>query len=86
MFLRLPRISLSLGMAAGPVAGGMIYDATGGYGWLYLGSATIGVGAFLIALTFKPFPKPRLMAAPEPTLNGVSSSPAHSCRARLRSA
>ena len=44
----------SLGMAAGPVVGGMIFDRLGGYGWLYLGSSAMGLGAFLIALTFKP--------------------------------
>jgi MFS family permease len=47
----------SLGMATGPVIGGMIYDALGSYGWLYIGSWAVGIGAFLIALTFKPFPK-----------------------------
>jgi MFS family permease len=44
----------SLGMAAGPVVGGMIFDRLGSYGWLYLGSSAMGLGAFLIALTFKP--------------------------------
>jgi MFS family permease len=55
----------SLGMATGPLAGGMIYDAFGGYAWLYIGAWGIGIGAFLIALTFKPFPKdqPALTAA-----------------------
>jgi MFS family permease len=55
----------SLGMATGPLAGGLIYDAFAGYGWLYIGSWGIGIGAFLIALTFKPFPrdKPALAAA-----------------------
>jgi MFS family permease len=47
----------SLGMAAGPVAGGLIYDVVGSYRWLYIGSSAIGLGAFLIALTFRPFPK-----------------------------
>ncbi|MGZ6039649.1 MAG: MFS transporter [Phenylobacterium sp.] len=47
----------SLGMAAGPVVGGMIYDAVGSYRWLYVGSCAIGLGAFLIAMTFRPFPK-----------------------------
>jgi MFS family permease len=46
-----------LGMATGPVAGGLIYDAFASYAWLYAGSAAVGMGAFLIALTFKPFPK-----------------------------
>ncbi|WP_176047308.1 MFS transporter [Burkholderia sp. BCC1644] len=48
----------SLGMAAGPVAGGLIVDTFGSYGWLYLGSFAIGIGAFLIAMMFRPFPKP----------------------------
>lgn len=49
----------SLGMAAGPVAGGLIVDAFGSYGWLYLGSFAIGIGAFLIATMFRPFAKAR---------------------------
>ncbi len=49
----------SLGMAAGPVAGGLIVDAFGSYGWLYLGSFAIGLGAFLIATMFRPFAKAR---------------------------
>jgi MFS family permease len=44
----------SLGMATGPVAGGLIFDALGTYRWLYLGSFLIGLGAFAIALLFKP--------------------------------
>ncbi len=44
----------SLGMATGPVVGGLIYDNLGSYGWLYLGSCGMGLGAFLVALTFKP--------------------------------
>ncbi|KAB0648613.1 MFS transporter, partial [Burkholderia territorii] len=52
----------SLGMAAGPVAGGLIVDALGGYGWLYLGSFAIGIGAFLVAMMFRPFPKTRSQA------------------------
>jgi MFS family permease len=47
----------SLGMATGPVAGGLIYDTFGSYQWLYVGACGIGIGAFLIALTFRPFPK-----------------------------
>jgi MFS family permease len=46
----------SLGMATGPLAGGLIYDAFASYAWLYIGSWAFGFGAFLIALTFKPFP------------------------------
>jgi MFS family permease len=47
----------SLGMATGPLAGGMIYDAMGSYRWLYIGSFAIGLCAFAIALTFRPFPR-----------------------------
>jgi MFS family permease len=55
----------SLGMAIGPVAGGLIYDVFASYGWLYIGAWGLGIGAFLIALTFKPFPRerPELAAA-----------------------
>lgn len=51
-----------LGMATGPLTGGLIYDASGGYAWLFVLSAVLGLGAFLIALTFRPFPRPQ--AAP----------------------
>ena len=47
----------SLGMSTGPILGGWIYDTTGSYGWLYIGSFAMGLGAFLIAMTFRPFPK-----------------------------
>ncbi|HXZ16513.1 MAG TPA: MFS transporter [Roseiarcus sp.] len=47
----------SLGMATGPLAGGLIYDALASYTWLYVGSWAMGLGAFLIAATFRPFPK-----------------------------
>ena len=47
----------SLGMATGPVAGGLIYDTFASYTWLYVGSFGLGLGAFLIAMTFRPFPK-----------------------------
>jgi len=48
----------SLGMATGPVAGGLIYDTFASYAWLYIGSWAVGLGAFAIILTFRPFPKP----------------------------
>jgi predicted MFS family arabinose efflux permease len=54
----------SLGMATGPLAGGLIYDSLGSYGWLYIGACGTGIGAFLIASTFKPFPEAQ--PAPEP--------------------
>ncbi|SKA15345.1 Sugar phosphate permease [Enhydrobacter aerosaccus] len=46
----------SLGMALGPAVGGWIYDSYGSYGWLYIGSFGIGLGAAAIALTFPPLP------------------------------
>ena len=48
-----------LGMATGPLTGGLIYDATGGYGWLFALSATLGIGAVMIALSFRPFARPQ---------------------------
>jgi MFS family permease len=47
----------SLGMATGPVVGGLIVDRFASYSWLYLCSWGLGMGAFLIALMFRPFPK-----------------------------
>ncbi|WP_316214699.1 MULTISPECIES: MFS transporter [unclassified Bradyrhizobium] len=59
----------SLGMATGPLAGGLIYDAFSSYAWLYIGSWLMGLGAFLIAMTFRPFPK----LEPEPAPAQVSA-------------
>jgi MFS family permease len=62
----------SLGMATGPIAGGLIYDTFASYTWLYVGSWAMGLGAFLIAMTFRPFPKadpkadPTVRSAPVP--------------------
>ena len=44
----------SLGMALGPLAGGWIFDSFASYGWLYLGSCGMGLGAVAIMLTFRP--------------------------------
>lgn len=44
----------SFGMALGPVAGGLIYDTFASYVWLYVGCFAVGLGAFAIALNFKP--------------------------------
>jgi len=62
----------SLGMATGPVAGGLIYDTFASYAWLYIGSWAFGLGAFAIALTFRPFPKAEasVFAAPQGSLAG----------------
>ncbi len=47
-----------LGMATGPVLGGWIFDRTGGYGGLYITCCLLGLAAFGIAMTFRPFPRP----------------------------
>jgi MFS family permease len=57
----------SLGMALGPLMGGWIYDAYASYLWLYVISFGMGVGAAVIATTFRPFPKP-----PAERLQGLS--------------
>ena len=54
----------SLGMAMGPIAGGLIYDTFASYAWLYIGAWGMGLGAFLMAMSFRPFP--RAQAAPVP--------------------
>ncbi|ANW02623.1 MFS transporter [Bradyrhizobium icense] len=54
----------SLGMATGPLAGGLIYDTFASYAWLYIGSWIMGLGAFLIMMTFRPMMVAR--AAPVP--------------------
>ena len=45
----------SLGMAFGPLAGGWVFDTYASYGWLYIGSFGVGLGAAAIALAFPPF-------------------------------
>ena len=46
-----------LGMATGPVIGGVIYDTYATYSWLFIFAFGMGIGSVLIALTFKPFPR-----------------------------
>lgn len=53
----------SLGMAFGPLAGGWVFDSFGGYGWLFFGSALVGLGAVAVALAFPPLPKRGLQPA-----------------------
>ncbi|WP_027145777.1 MFS transporter [Mesorhizobium sp. WSM3626] len=53
----------SLGMALGPLAGGMIFDAYASYHWLFIGSALIGLGAAGIAIAFPPLPRTVLQTA-----------------------
>jgi MFS family permease len=52
-----------LGMATGPLTGGLIYDTFASYTWLFVGSWGLGIGAFLMAMTFKPFPKDQTVPA-----------------------
>src|SRR6185436_18547896 len=47
----------TLAMALGPLAGGWIFDASGGYAWLYAGSFIIGLCAAAIAFAFPPVPR-----------------------------
>jgi MFS family permease len=54
----------SLGMATGPIAGGLIYDTFASYAWLYIGAWGMGLGAFLMAMSFRPFPKARVAQVP----------------------
>lgn len=54
----------SLGMATGPIAGGLIYDSFASYAWLYIGAWGVGIGAFLMALSFRPFPKAGVAPVP----------------------
>jgi MFS family permease len=56
----------TVGMALGPWVGGRLYDASGNYAWLFIGSAGIGLGAVAIALTFRS-PRPLPAALPSPT-------------------
>jgi hypothetical protein len=42
----------------------LIYDTFASYAWLYIGSWAVGLGAFLIAMTFRPFPKGATQPAP----------------------
>lgn len=53
----------SLGMATGPIAGGLIYDTFASYAWLYIGAWGMGIGAFLMIMMFRPFPKPQAVPA-----------------------
>jgi MFS family permease len=53
----------SLGMALGPVVGGLIYDTFSSYAWLFIGAFSLGIGAFLAALAFTRLPRRQTMAA-----------------------
>jgi MFS family permease len=53
----------SLGMALGPVLGGLIYDTFSSYAWLFIGAFCLGIGAFLAALAFTRQPRRQMLAA-----------------------
>jgi MFS family permease len=53
----------SIGMAFGPLAGGWVFDASGAYTWLFIGSFAVGLGAIAVALAFPPQPRERLQLA-----------------------
>jgi MFS family permease len=53
----------SLGMALGPVLGGLIFDTFSSYAWLFIGAFSLGIGAFLAALAFTRLPRRQLVAA-----------------------
>jgi MFS family permease len=53
----------SLGMALGPVVGGMIYDTFSSYAWLFIGAFSLGIGACLAALAFTRLPRARVMVS-----------------------
>jgi MFS family permease len=53
----------SLGMALGPVVGGLIYDSFASYAWLFIGAFSLGLGAFLAALAFTRLPRRQVMPA-----------------------
>jgi MFS family permease len=46
----------SLGMAAGPLAGGVVFDTLGSYAWMFIGSSMIGFGAVAMSFAFPPQP------------------------------
>jgi MFS family permease len=53
----------SLGMSAGPVVGGWIFDSFGGYSWLFFASLGLAVGAMAIAFAFPRALQPQLQPA-----------------------
>jgi MFS family permease len=47
-----------LGMATGPLVGGVIFDTYGTYRWLYVSSFVVGLVAVAVMLAFRPFRPP----------------------------
>jgi len=54
----------SLGMALGPVAGGLIFDTYSSYQWLYFGSLLTGLAAAAMMLAFRPAQPPEEHSTP----------------------
>jgi MFS family permease len=53
----------SIGMAAGPLLGGWLFDTYGAYTWLFIGSFAVGLSAVAIAVFFPPVPKTEVRIA-----------------------
>jgi len=53
----------SVGMALGPVVGGLVFDSFGAYSWLYITSSAVALAAAAMALTFPPLPQSKLQPA-----------------------
>jgi MFS family permease len=53
----------SLGMAAGPLVGGWLFDTFNNYAWLFIGSSAVGLCAVAMALAFPPLPRRQAPAA-----------------------
>jgi hypothetical protein len=51
-------------MAIGPLAGGWVFDTFNSYGWLYIGSFSLALGATAAAFAFPPLPLPRNQLQP----------------------
>ncbi|HJV59446.1 MAG TPA: MFS transporter [Albitalea sp.] len=51
----------SLGMALGPVLGGLVYDTYSSYAWLFVGAFSLGIGASLAALAFTRLPRRQMV-------------------------
>jgi len=53
----------SVGMALGPVVGGLVFDTFGAYSWLYIASSAVALAAAAMALAFPPLPQSKLQPA-----------------------
>ena len=53
----------SVGMALGPVVGGLVFDTFGAYSWLYIASSAVALAAAAMALAFPPLPQSKLLPA-----------------------